>query len=29
MPFPGYAPPVYTALDVIQTPELADVDLLE
>lgn len=29
MPFPGYAPPVYTALDVIQTPEWADVDLLE
>lgn len=28
MPFPGYTPPVYTALDVIQNPEWADVDLL-
>lgn len=29
MPFPGYAPPVYTALEVIQQPDWADIDLLE
>lgn len=29
MPFPGYAPPVYTAFEVICNPDWADVDLLE
>jgi len=29
MPFPGYAPPVYTASDVIHDPDWADTDLLE
>ena len=29
MPFPGYAPPVYTAPDVIHDPDWEDIDLLE
>ncbi|KAL9987179.1 hypothetical protein ACROYT_G001438 [Oculina patagonica] len=29
MPFPGYAPPVFTAPDVIHDPDWGDIDLLE
>lgn len=29
MPFPGYAPPVYTAPDATRDPDWEDIDLLE
>lgn len=29
MPFPGYAPPAYTATDVIHDPDWTDIDILE